>query len=149
MLVCLPTRGDAGAADTICDHFGSAPFFTLYDSESDRITIVENRNAHHGHGSCHPLGQLKEHKIDGVVCNGMGRRAIDHLQKTNIKVYSANCEDVADVIEKVKSDELTEIDPAQACRGHGHQGGCGHGEGQGGMARQRGSQGGRGQGRRG
>jgi predicted Fe-Mo cluster-binding NifX family protein len=136
MLVCLPTQGNTGAADTICDHFGSAPYFTLYDSESEEITIVENRNAHHGHGSCHPLSQLKPYKIDGVVCQGMGRRAIDFLQEAQIKVYSAGSVEVAAVLEKVKSDDLVEIDPAQACRGHGHQGGRGHGTRQGRTIRQ-------------
>lgn len=128
MLVCLPTQGNAGLTDTISDHFGSAPYFTLFDSESDKITIVENQNAKHSHGSCHPLSQLGSFKIDGVVCRGMGRRAIDNLSRENIKVFWVGSRDVADVIAKVKTNELTEIDPAQACAGHGHGqgGGCGH-----------------------
>ena len=69
MLICLPTQADAGAADTICDHFGSAPFFTLYDSESDQFTILKNKNDQHSHGTCHPLSQLMDHQIDGVVRN--------------------------------------------------------------------------------
>jgi predicted Fe-Mo cluster-binding NifX family protein len=127
MLVCLPTQADAGAADIICDHFGSAPFFTLYDSDNDNITVLKNQNSHHGHGTCHPLSQLQQYKIDGVVCKGMGRRAIDMLAKENIKVFYAGSGPVADAIEKIKSGDLMEIDPAQACRGHGHgKGGCGH-----------------------
>ena len=126
MLICLPTQGNAGLTDTICDHFGSAPFFTLYDSESEKITIVEKRNAKHSHGSCHPLSQLEQFKIEGVVCKGMGRQAIDNLVRENIKVYWVGSQDVAAVIAKVKANDLTEIDPAQACAGHGHRGGCGN-----------------------
>jgi predicted Fe-Mo cluster-binding NifX family protein len=130
MLVCLPTNADAGAADTICDHFGSAPFFTLYDSDTDQFTILPNQNSGHRHGTCHPLSQLQEHKIDGVVCKGMGRRAIDMLASQDIKVYLAGSGRVADAVAKIKAGELPEIDPAQACRGHGHgqgrgAGGCG------------------------
>ena len=129
MLVCLPTNGKVGAADTICEHFGSAPFFTLYDSDSDGFTILKNKNAHHGHGTCHPLSQLVDHKIDGAVCQGMGRRPIGFLRQANIKVYYAGSPQVADAIAKIKEGELMEIDPAQACAGHGHGTGCGHGHG--------------------
>ena len=134
MLICLPTQADAGAADTICDHFGSAPFFTLYDSESDQFTILKNKNSHHSHGTCHPLSQLMDHKIDGVVCKGMGRRAIGFLQQANIKVYYAGSPQVADAVAKIKVNGLTEIDPAQACAGHGHGNGNGCGQGHGGRS---------------
>jgi predicted Fe-Mo cluster-binding NifX family protein len=126
MLICLPTQGDSGDTDVICDHFGSAPFFTLYDTDSEEFTIVKNHNDHHGHGSCNPLGQLHDYAIDGVVCKGMGRRAIDLLQKANVKVYYGGVGTVAEVIARFKAGEIIEIDPAQACSGHGHTGGCGH-----------------------
>lgn len=40
MLTCIPILGQAGLEDTVCEHFGSALFFTLYDRESDAPTIV-------------------------------------------------------------------------------------------------------------
>jgi predicted Fe-Mo cluster-binding NifX family protein len=85
MLTCIPTKGPDGLDDTISDHFGSAPFFTIYDTDSDQITIVENRNAHHDHGTCHPMNQLAKHDIDCVACVGMGRRAIEALNSEGIK----------------------------------------------------------------
>jgi predicted Fe-Mo cluster-binding NifX family protein len=45
MLACIPTNGSAGLEDTVFDHFGSAPFFTLFDSETGEVTVLENRNA--------------------------------------------------------------------------------------------------------
>lgn len=121
MLVCIPTKGNAGLDDEVFDHFGSAPFFTLYDSENGELKIVENRNAHHDHGTCHPMNQLMKYRINSVVCSGMGRRAIEALNSEGITTYQADSEKVCDVIENIKSGKLSEIDPARACRGHGQR----------------------------
>ncbi len=123
MLACLPTKGETGLEDTISEHFGSAPFFTLYDTETEQLAILENRNAHHDHGTCHPMNQLKKCQIDCVVCGGMGRRAIEALSCEGIKVYMADSASVAEAVEKIKAGSLPEIDPAEACRGHGQRGG--------------------------
>jgi predicted Fe-Mo cluster-binding NifX family protein len=134
MLVCIPTLGNAGVDDRMSDHFGSAPFFTLYDSSSEQITVLPNQNLHHGHGMCHPMNQLATHKVESVVCGGMGYRAIEALTSAGVKVYQTPSISVKDVIEKIKNDSLKLVDPANACGGHGHGGGCAHGgfgEGQG------------------
>ena len=126
MLTCIPTMGQAGLADTVCDHFGSAPFFTLYEKESGALTILANDSAHDGHGMCHPLKQLGQYKIEAFVCMGIGRRALMMLGSAGIKVYTPGTKSVAEVIEKIKTDALTELDPEQACQGHGQgPGGCG------------------------
>ncbi|MDH4155795.1 MAG: NifB/NifX family molybdenum-iron cluster-binding protein [candidate division Zixibacteria bacterium] len=122
MLACIPTNGNKGAEDTVCDHFGSAACFTLYDATNDTIGIVENRNAHHSHGTCHPMNQLAGYDIDCVVCSGIGRRAILALRGEGIKVYHSNSKKVKEVIAKIRANELTEVDPARACMGHGQQG---------------------------
>jgi predicted Fe-Mo cluster-binding NifX family protein len=123
MLACIPTNGNAGLEDTVSDHFGSAGFFTLYNSETDELEVVENRNAHHDHGTCHPMNQLAKYHIDTVVCSGMGRRAIEALSTEGIRVCQTESKIVRDLVEKIKAEDLTEIDPAKACRGHGQQGG--------------------------
>ena len=125
MLACIPTRGDAGVEDRVFEHFGSAPYFTLYDSDSEDVTVLSNRNAHHSHGTCHPMVQLARHKIDCVICTGMGRRAIEALNSEGIKIYHADSKEVSAVINQIKEDKLTEMDPARACRGHGQPRGAG------------------------
>lgn len=126
MLACIPTKGNAGRDDTVFSHFGSAPYFTLYDSTNDEVKVVENRNAHHSHGTCHPMAQLSHYKIDCVVCGGMGMRAINALNAEGVKVYQADSGTVGDVIARIKDGDLPEMDPRTACRGHGQRGGCGH-----------------------
>lgn len=127
MLACIPTNGSAGLKDTICNHFGSAPYFTLYDSDEDKVEIVQNRNVQHSHGTCHPMNQLTRYHLDCVVCSGMGRRAIEALSFEGIKVYQAPSERVSDAVDKLKGGGLSEMDAKTACRGHGQKGGFTHG----------------------
>ncbi|MFC1475803.1 NifB/NifX family molybdenum-iron cluster-binding protein [Candidatus Zixiibacteriota bacterium] len=124
MLACIPTNGNTGREDTVSDHFGSAPYFTLFNTDDQQVAVVDNRNAHHSHGTCHPLNQLAKHRINCIVCLGMGRRAIEALNAEGIKIYHAESQAVGEVIDKIKANELTEIDPVKACRGHGQRGGC-------------------------
>lgn len=128
MLACIPTNGSAGLEDTVSDHFGSASSFTLFDSETGEVTVLENRNAHHSHGTCHPMIQLARYKIDCIVCSGMGRRAIEALTSEGIKIYQSESDKVSEAVEKIREGNLTEIDPAKACRGHGQSAGIAGGE---------------------
>lgn len=121
MMACIPTRGDAGRDDVVFEHFGSAPFFTLYNSETDEIEVLANRNAHHSHGTCHPVNQLARHKIDAIICTGMGRRAIEALNSEGIRICHAEGETVGQIIDRIKADKLADMDPATACRGHGQR----------------------------
>ncbi len=143
MLACIPTNGDAGLKDTVSEHFGSAAFFTLYNTDTEELTIVSNRNAHHDHGTCHPMNHLAKYKIDCVVCGGMGRRAVEALNSEGIKIYQSGPGAVEELIGLIKAGTLQEIDPAKACRGHGQGGGCSHGQSTGGLT---GLEGGRGSG---
>ncbi len=142
MLACIPTNSDAGLEAQVSEHFGSAPFFTLYNSETGEVTPLPNGNAQHSHGACSPLQQLAQYNINCVVCQGMGRRAIEALNAAGIAVYHAGSDKVEQVVEGLKNNSLTEMDPTQACRGHGHggqrgRGGCqGHSQRQSGFGQQ-------------
>ncbi|MBD3331870.1 hypothetical protein GF356_03385, partial [candidate division GN15 bacterium] len=134
MLLCVPTKGSGGKEDVVHEHFGSAPYFTLYNSGTDEVTVLENRNAGHDHGTCHPMNQLQHHKLDAIICGGMGRRAIEALSAEGIKVYMAESPSVGEALEACLEGRLSEIDPAKACRGHGqhaHAGGPMPGRGSG------------------
>ncbi len=86
MRICIPTETDSGLKAIVYAHFGSAPYFTIYDSEKDTFEVVENSNQHHAHGTCHPLGMLNGKHIDAVVCSGMGARAVSGLNGSGIRV---------------------------------------------------------------
>ena len=126
MLTCIPTKGDAGLDDTLSDHFGSAPFFVIYDSVSDTINIMKNQNTGHAHGACHPLSRLAGYCVDSIVCSAIGKRAIEGLNSGGIKVYYSDEKSVRDVIEQIKNNNLAEMDPAKICPGHSQNAGFIH-----------------------
>ena len=111
MLVCIPSNGADVDHDTVCRHFGSAPYFTLFDNEKDSIEVIENTNAHHSHGQCHPMSQLDPYHIDGVVCTGLGRRAAENLQQQGITIYRAKAGVIRNTIDQARENKLVAIDP--------------------------------------
>ena len=131
MRICIPTRDDGGAAAVIHDHFGSAPFFTLVDTDGGDVTVLPNSNAHHAHGTCHPLAQLAGKDIQAIVVRGIGRRALESLHASGLKAYRPDGATVADTLPALLKGELAEIDVVHACGGHGHGSRHGHGHGHG------------------
>jgi predicted Fe-Mo cluster-binding NifX family protein len=126
MRTCIPTDGDAGLEDRICDHFGSAPWFTIVDLESGEVTLLPNAKEAHEHGSCRPLDRLAGTGIESMVVRGMGRRAILSLSQAGIRVYRAETSSVREVVDALKAGRLPPMDADSACQGHAHgHGGCG------------------------
>ncbi|MDD2927801.1 MAG: NifB/NifX family molybdenum-iron cluster-binding protein [Candidatus Omnitrophica bacterium] len=119
MRVCIPTENKEGLRARVYGHFGSAPYFTIYDTEKETLKIVDNTNAHHSHGMCHPLGVLGASSIDAVVCRGMGAGAVQKLNEANVKAFRAAGETASDVINQYKANELEEITVQNACAQHG------------------------------
>ena len=119
MRICIPTENKEGLNAKVHGHFGSAKYFTIYDTEKDTTTIIDNTNAHHSHGTCHPIGVLGTGSIDVVVCQGMGMRAVQKLNEANIKAYKAVAGNVSEIVKKYKDNELEELTVQNACAQHG------------------------------
>jgi predicted Fe-Mo cluster-binding NifX family protein len=118
MKLCIPTETSKGKTAKVYGHFGSSPYFTIYDMEKDTFEVIDNSNQHHDHGTCHPVGALKDKDINAVVCTGMGLRAVQKLNDSGIKTYKANANTVAAVIKKYKNNEAEEINTKNACHQH-------------------------------
>jgi predicted Fe-Mo cluster-binding NifX family protein len=119
MKICLPTTGDRGLKENVFNHFGSAGFFTIYDTEKQTLEVVKNDNEHHDHGTCHPLGAIEGHEVSVILCGGMGRRAVQMLNDGGIRVYLMDGNTVAEAVRKFEKGELTELTFENACGGHG------------------------------
>ncbi|HSV43309.1 MAG TPA: NifB/NifX family molybdenum-iron cluster-binding protein [Candidatus Bathyarchaeia archaeon] len=119
MKLCIPTETNEGLNAPVFGHFGSAPFFTMVDTDTRAVQVVDNTNAHHEHGMCHPLGVLGTAAFDAVVCQGMGTRAVQKLNDAGIKAFRAQAQTVEDVIKQYIGNELSEITVDNACAQHG------------------------------
>lgn len=119
MLVCIPTSNAAGLESTIHEHFGSAPYFTLINTESDEVQILENCNSHHVHGTCHPMSQLCNFRIDTVMCLGMGRRAVGALNAEGIRTLITDASTVGEALDQLARGIARDMNASVACHGHG------------------------------
>jgi predicted Fe-Mo cluster-binding NifX family protein len=125
MKVCVPTMSNKNQLnEQVFNHFGSASYFTIYDTDSKTSEIIENDNSHHNHGSCQPVNALAGHKVDAVLTGGMGRRAIALFNEAGIRVFLLEGGTVAEAIEKFEANLLKELDVESGCGGHGHHEGC-------------------------
>ena len=110
---------ELGKAALVSEHFESAPYFTVYDTEAETVEVVENSDQHHAHGMCHPMSLLADKDIDVVVCGGMGARAIQKLNEGGIRVFRAVPGTIEEILVQQAQGELKEMTPEDACRHHG------------------------------
>lgn len=127
MKLCIPTEDSTGLDARLCGHFGSTPFFTVVDTESESIELINNRELAHEHGACNPVSSIESHAIDAVVCGGLGKRALARLQQAGYKVYLSPGPTVRDIVAEQRGGKLREATLDEACGGHAR----GHGQGQG------------------
>lgn len=153
MRLCIPTVNAEGLEARVSGHFGSAPHYTLLDTETGAVDVVDNTwggHAHghghgHGHGhtpggSCRPLLPLIGHSIDAVVCRGLGRGAYARFLETELDVFGTHATRVREILEEAREGRLTPIEVGAICGGrhrhgaghrHGHEDGEAHGHGSG------------------
>jgi predicted Fe-Mo cluster-binding NifX family protein len=127
MILCLPTVDPGGLTSRLSPHFGSAPCYTLADTESGHIEVVENTRARHEPGHCDAAKQLEGVGVGAVVCRGLGRRALAGLVGCGIPVWVTEAWSVSDALAAFRAGELHPLTHDEACGGgHGHGHGHGH-----------------------
>jgi len=127
MRVGIPIESDQGETSEICGHFGSAPFFYVYDTIKKEAEVIENKNDHHEHGACNPLKAFDGADLDVVVVGGVGSGALMKLNQAGIRVCQASAISVKDNIELLKIGRLADFTTQHTCQGHSHGGGgCSH-----------------------
>ncbi len=130
MRLLIPTNDANGASAELSGHFGRAPFYAIADTEADTVVVVENPSVSHGHGGCVPASQaFGEGGYDAVVCQGIGRGAMDRLAEAGVPVYMSDGPDVASAIAAFRRSSLRVVASEDGCSGSGSRSGScgGHG----------------------
>ena len=111
--IFFPLLDDNGMESEISSHFGHAPFFGLYDTETKKLEIIEN-NLDHADPSKSPVDQIVEAvNPTTVYAQGIGGRAIGLFAEKGVKLKTGPYQIVKEVIDNLdKLEDLTE--------------GCGH-----------------------
>ena len=115
MNMCIPVTKNSGLESPVSRHFGSAPAFLIVDTESGVCRAIENRDAHHAHGMCHPLAALSGEDIDAVVVGGIGVGALTKLQAAGLDVLLADLPTAGETVAALKAGNLRRATLATAC----------------------------------
>lgn len=119
MKVCIPTMGRSGMDDIVSEHFGRAPTFTLIDSETDEVKIIDNRSEHMG-GMGKPPEHLAKEGVEVMLCSGLGPRAISMFENFGIEVLVGASGTVRDTLRMWQEGHLQMATDANACKQHRH-----------------------------
>lgn len=119
MKVGIPTMGNRGIEEIVSEHFGRAPTYTIVDSETDSVDIIDNRSEHMG-GTGKPPEPLARAGVEVMLCSGLGPRAISMFESYGIEVYVGAAGTVSDALKSWKNGALQEATDANACKEHRH-----------------------------
>ena len=119
MKICIPTEEQKGLESLAYGHFGSAPFFLLYDTIAKDFEFLNNSYSEHEHGQCNPIQPLREKGVEAVIVAGMGARALINLQSMGIRVYRASeTQKISDIVNSIEQSNLEELTIDNSCNHH-------------------------------
>ncbi len=119
MRICIPVEEFKGLESVAYGHFGSAPYFLIYDSETKEIKGISNGDLGHEHGKCQPLKAIEGEKVDFALVGGIGKGALLKLEAEGIKVYRAEPLSAEENIRLFGEDKLQRIGVQNSCT-HDH-----------------------------
>jgi len=119
MKICIPTEEQKGLESMAYGHFGSAPYFVIYDTTSQDFEVLNNGNAEHEHGQCNPIRPLRDKRVEAVVVAGMGARALMNLNSMGIQVYrTSESKSIKEIIPNLIAGKLEALTVENSCNQH-------------------------------
>ncbi len=116
MRIAVPTAGRGGMGEQVAGHFGMAPTYTIVDTETGEVEVVDN-TSHHMGGTVHPPVVVANAGADAILCGNLGGHAIELFDKYGIEVYVGASGTVQDAIGAWERGQLTGPSPDHEC-GH-------------------------------
>ena len=117
MKICIPTMGENGLDNLVGEHFGRVPTYTIVDLVTDEVKVIPNISHHMG-GQGDPPEIMAREKVNIMVCQGLGRRAISMFEEFGIKVYIGASGTVREAVAAFKQGKLQKASINDACGEH-------------------------------
>ncbi len=119
MRIAIPTEGNGGLNAIVSQHFGHAPIYTIFDTETHEVERLPNQSMHRG-GTGYPTEHLARAEVNVMVCGGLGQRAIQMFEQFGIEVYiGASPTETAEIaIKNYQSGKLQMATDENACKEH-------------------------------
>jgi len=108
-----------GLNGQVCGHFGQAPTYTIYDSETEKVRVVDNRSQHMG-GVGLPPEHLHREGVNIMLCSGLGPKAVSMFESFGIEVYVGANSTVRQSLELFLQGKLPLATMDNACKDHHH-----------------------------
>lgn len=125
MKICFPVENNNGVESAVYGHFGSAPGFVMFDTETREHDFINNKDINHEHGKCNPVAALSGRDVDVVVVGGIGQGAIMGLMRNGITVMRSAEGDIESNIKLFENDGLQKLDVDMKTCSHGSHS-CSH-----------------------
>lgn len=117
MKLGIPTNGTKGLDEQVGEHFGRVPTYTLVNRETGEVTILKNTSVHMG-GVRQPPEILADEGVHILICQGLGKRALDLFEHYRIDVYIGATGTVQQAITDFTNGKLQKATPDHACQQH-------------------------------
>lgn len=113
----------------IFPHFGRTEYFKIYRIEDGKVVSSEVLSTE-GAGHSLIVGWLMEHKVDAVICGGVGGGEVGFLTKAGIRIIAGVSGSADKAVEALLKGELEGVSDPTCQHEEGHGEGCQcHGEG--------------------
>lgn len=116
MRIVIPVTENKGKDSRVSWHFGRAPYFAIYDSEENRLEIIENKGEHFG-GRGRPAEIVARYHPNLVFAASLGPRALEFFKSQGIEVRTGNYTTVGEIIEN--REMLKKLE--DTCKEHTHK----------------------------
>ena len=121
MKVAVPTMGNEGLDEEVGQHFGRVPTYTIVDTETNDVKVINNTSQHAG-GQGYPPEIMQREGVEVMLCSGLGQRAIMMFQEYGIRVYVGAYGAVKNAINLWEKGQLQEATDETACKQHAFRG---------------------------
>ena len=108
MKICLPTMGRKGLDETIGRGFGKVPNYTIIDTKTNDVIVIENTNGNVDNQ--HELfDTITRIGVEIVISGGLSQKLKPKFEELGIKIYIGASGTVRRAIQLLKDGKLQEI----------------------------------------
>lgn len=114
MIIAIPTD-DRDRESGICPSFGRAPYFFIFDTDTEEKTFKDNSAvASQGGAGIKAAQTLVDEHIDALLTPRCGENAAEVLHGANIKIYKSIGNSINENIESFKGNKLALLEDIHA-----------------------------------
>lgn len=110
MKIAMPVNNKS-TKDNMCNSFGRAPYFLVYDLESEKSVYIDNTAANSQGGAGIKAAQIiVDNNVNILITPRCGENAADVINSANIKIYKSIAGSADDNIKAFKEDQLSTLE---------------------------------------